>query len=57
MIRREKDYFISRMFCRLLVPSLFSSVGFALADMMDSIVLGQRMGEVGLAATNLCLPR
>ena len=56
MIRREKDYFISRMFCRLLVPSLFSSVGFALADMMDSIVLGQRMGEVGLAATNLCLP-
>ena len=56
MIRREKDYFISRMFHRLLIPSLLSSVGFALADMMDSIVLGQRMGEVGLAATNLCLP-
>lgn len=56
MIRKEKDYFISRMFRRLLIPSLLSSLGFALADMMDAIVLGQRMGEVGLAATNLCLP-
>ena len=56
MIERQKDYFISRMFRRLLLPSILSSFGFALADMMDAIVLGQRMGEIGLAATSLCLP-
>lgn len=56
MIENQKDYFISRMFHRLLIPSILSSLGFALADMMDAIVLGQRMGETGLAAINLCLP-
>ena len=56
MMEKQKDYFISRMFRRLLLPSLLSSLGFALADMVDAIVLGQRMGEVGLAAISLCLP-
>lgn len=56
MIEKQKDYFISRMFRRLLIPSILSSLGFALADMMDAIVLGQRMGETGLAAISLCLP-
>lgn len=56
MMEKQKDYFISRMFRRLLIPSILSSLGFALADMMDAIVLGQRMGETGLAAISLCLP-
>lgn len=52
----KKDYFIPRMFYRLLVPSVVSSLGFALADMADALVVGQKLGEVGLAAISLCLP-
>ena len=52
----KKDYFISKMFYRLLIPSMFSSLGFALADMVDALVLGQKIGATGLAAISLCLP-
>ena len=51
-----KDYFIPRMFYRLMVPSVISSFGFALADMADALVVGQKLGETGLAAISLCLP-
>ena len=44
------------MFYKMLIPSLISSVGFALSDMADALVVGQRMGETGLAAISLCLP-
>lgn len=53
---KKKDYFIPRMFYKLLIPSVCSSFGFALADMADALVLGQRIGETGLAAISLCLP-
>ena len=52
----EKDRFTPRMFRRLLVPSLASSFGLALADMADAVVVGQSMGATGLAAISLCLP-
>ncbi len=52
----KKDYFIPRMFYRLLMPSLVSSVGYALADMVDAVVVGRQMGETGLAAISLSLP-
>ncbi|MDD6188736.1 MAG: MATE family efflux transporter [Clostridiales bacterium] len=52
----KKDYFIPRMFYKLLIPSIFSSLGFALADMADALVLGQKVGATGLAAISLCLP-
>lgn len=51
-----KDYFIPKMFYRLVVPSVISSFGFALADMADALVVGQKLGETGLAAISLCLP-
>jgi len=35
---------------------MFSSLGFALADMVDALVLGQKIGATGLAAISLCLP-
>lgn len=54
--QKGKDIFTPRMFRRLLVPSLFSSVGLAFADMADAVVVGQRMGTVGLAAISICLP-
>ena len=44
------------MFRRLWVPAIISSVGWALSDMADSIVLGQKMGTVGLATIGLILP-
>lgn len=52
----KKDYFVHRMFYRLLIPSVFSSLGFALADMADALVLGQMTGATGLASISLCLP-
>lgn len=53
---KNKDLFTPRMFRRLLIPSLLSSVGLAFADMADAVVVGHRMGTVGLAAISLCLP-
>lgn len=53
---KKTDYFIPKMFCRLMIPSVISSFGFALADMADSLVVGQKLGESGLAAISLCLP-
>ncbi len=52
----KKDYFIPRMFYKLLIPSVFSSLGFAFADIADALVLGQKIGATGLAAISLCLP-
>lgn len=52
----KKDVFTAKMFRRLAVPSILSSVGLAFADMADAIVVGQSTGAVGLAAISLCLP-
>ncbi len=52
----KKDYFVSKMFYKMLIPSVLSSVGYAFSDMADALVVGQRMGETGLAAVSLCLP-
>ena len=55
-MERMRDHFTARMFRRLLLPSLASSLGLALADMADAVVVGQRMGATGLAAISLSLP-
>ncbi len=52
----KKDYFVSRMFYKMLIPSVLSSLGYAISDMADALVVGRRMGETGLAAISLCLP-
>ncbi|MDO5408541.1 MAG: MATE family efflux transporter [Eubacteriales bacterium] len=51
-----KDQFTGTMFRKALKPCLISSLGLALADMADAIVMGQKMGETGLAAISLSLP-
>lgn len=53
---KDKDRFTGKMFLRLWPPAILSSIGFALADMADSVVVGQRMGAAGLAAISLSLP-
>ncbi len=44
------------MFRRLWAPAMISSLGWALSDMADAIVVGQRLGTVGLAVISLILP-
>lgn len=51
-----KDIFTKPMFKRLWVPAMLSSVGWALSDMADAVVVGQKLGTVGLAAISLILP-
>ena len=56
MGKRTKDQFTGKMFGRLLVPALVSSLALAAGDMADAIVVGQKMGATGLAAISLALP-
>ena len=44
------------MFRRLWIPAMLSSFGWALSDMADSVVLGQKLGTIGLATIGLILP-
>ncbi len=51
-----RDRFTGRMFRQLWIPAMLSSLGWALSDMADAVVVGQRLGTVGLAAISLILP-
>ena len=50
------DRFTAPMYGRLWRPAMLSSLGWALSDMADAVVVGQRLGTVGLAAIGLILP-
>ncbi|MDR1482841.1 MAG: polysaccharide biosynthesis C-terminal domain-containing protein, partial [Synergistaceae bacterium] len=50
------DRFTAKIFRRLWVPAAVSSLGWALSDIADAVVVGQRMGSTGLAAISLILP-
>lgn len=52
----NEDFFSKRMFSRLLAPSLISYIGLALGDVADAVVVGNKLGVVGLAAISLALP-
>lgn len=52
----KKDYFIPKMFQKMLGPTVLAAFGYILSDTADALVVGQRMGEAGLAAISLCLP-
>ncbi len=52
----KTDSFTGRMFRQLWIPAMFSSLGWAFSDMADAVVVGQRLGTVGLAAIGLILP-
>lgn len=53
---RTKDNFTGRIFRSLWLPAMLSSLGWALSDMADAVVVGQKLGAVGLAAIGLILP-
>lgn len=48
--------FVGKMFHRLLIPSVLASLGLAIGNVMDSVVVGAKMGELGLAAINISMP-
>ena len=52
----NKDKFTGPMYFKLWWPAMFSSVGWALSDMADAVVVGQKLGATGLAAISLILP-
>ena len=52
----REDRFTVPMYGRLWAPAMLSSLGWALSDMADAVVVGQRLGTVGLAAIGLILP-
>ena len=51
-----KDRFTGPMFRRLFIPAVLSSFGWAFSDIADAVVVGQKLGTVGLAAISLILP-
>ena len=53
---KNRDPFTVRIFRRMWGPAIISSAGWALSDIADAVVVGQRMGAVGLAAIALILP-
>lgn len=56
MMKQDKDTFTWPMFKRLWIPAMVSSLGWALSDMADAIVVGHSLGTTGLAAISLILP-
>lgn len=56
LTREYEDYFSKRIFRKQFVPAIISAIGLAFGDIMDGIVVGQRMGVTGLAAISLALP-
>lgn len=50
------DPFTTKIFRRMWIPAVISSIGWALSDIADAVVVGQRMGTIGLAAIALILP-
>lgn len=56
LLHSRQMYFPRRMFYRFLLPSLLSSAGLSLGNIVDALVIGSRMGETGLAAIGIIAP-
>ncbi len=54
--QKKETYFTKRMFLRFFIPSLAASLGLALGNIVDALVVGVRMGAPGLAAIGLATP-
>ena len=47
---------IGSMYLRMFLPSLFSALAMSLANIADALVVGNRVGEAGLATIGLATP-
>lgn len=52
----DGDHYVVPMFRRLFLPSIIFAIGWALSDIVDAVVVGQRFGATGLAAIGMILP-
>ena len=52
----KKNVIPKQMFYRMLGPSLISALALSIADMADALVVGNRIGETGLAAIGIVTP-
>jgi Na+-driven multidrug efflux pump len=52
----KEEFFTRRMFYRFLFPSLISSVGLSFGNIVDALVVGTKLGTLGLAAIALIAP-
>ena len=52
----DGNFFTRRMFWRQYIPALVSAMTLAVGDIADAVVVGNRMGAVGLAAIAFALP-
>ena len=48
--------FVDSAFRRFFVPAIFSNLGLALGSMVDSLVVGNKLGQNGLSAIALGIP-
>ena len=55
-MKNKKEFFIRHIFYTSLFPSLVSSAALAAADIADAVVVGNRIGEHGLAAIGIVAP-
>ncbi len=52
----KKQYFGRQMFLGMLFPAFVSGLALALSDVADALVVGARVGELGLAAVGIVTP-
>lgn len=52
----SNDYLIKNMFSKFLLPSIFALMASNLSSMIDTVILGNVLGEAGLAAMSLVTP-
>ena len=55
-LKNKKQFFARHIFYTSLFPSLISAAALSAADIADSVVIGNRMGEQGLAAIGIVTP-
>ena len=55
-IKGKVSNFTRQMFVRQYIPAIISAIVFAIADMADALVVGNRMGTLGLAAIAFSIP-
>lgn len=53
---KANDYFLNRTFFRYLFPTILSVLGGTVNVTVDSIIIGNVLGEDGLTAITLCTP-
>ncbi|MCR5420347.1 MAG: hypothetical protein K6E98_05030, partial [Lachnospiraceae bacterium] len=56
MFKINRHSFTNQMFIGQYLPALGSTIIFAIADMADALVVGNRMGTLGLAAIAFSIP-